>query len=482
MRDRVRSFEWKLLRADRTVLAVTLLLGAAVAYGLHNGVSWVRFQQRTIASVQAEERTRLDGHRAMIARLEAGDTTTGVMPWTDPRVPSNAGGTLAARYTILPPASLATLAVGQSDLYPYYAKISTRTKQTFIVNDEIENPANLLSGRFDLSFVIVYILPLIILALTYNIVSAEREQGTLALLLSQPISVRSVIARKVMSRAWIVFGLVAGLSILGMVLSGVNLAQRDALSRLGLWMLVVVLYGAFWFAAAIAVNALGRSSATNAVVLLAVWLAVVVLVPSLYNVTITALAPSPSRVELTTALRAATNEANEQGTALLQRYYLDHPELMAGGDSAAMNNYAARSVVVMEAVEKSMAPTLTGFDRQLMEQQRLADRYRYVSPAVVTHAALLDVAGTSAHRYAHFQSQVDQYHGEWRSYFLPKVFARAQLTGGAYDALPVFRFQDEPVGSLLARVSGGVMVLLAMVAVVTWIGLRGLRRNVTMGA
>lgn len=475
MRDPIRSFEWRLLRADRTVLAASLLFGAVVAYGLYNGASWVRFQQRTIEGVRAEERHRLEGHKATIARLAAGDTA-GVKPWTDPRVPSNAGGTLAARYTILPPASLAVLAVGQSDLYPYYAKISTRTKQTFIVNDEIENPTNLLSGRFDLSFVVIYLFPLIILALTYNVVSAEREQGTLALLLSQPVSARRIILRKLGVRAAIVFVLVLGLTIAGVLVGGVDVTRPDAVPRLGLWALVVVLYGALWFAAALAVNSLGRSSAANAVILLAVWLGVVVLVPSLYNVAITTVVPSPSRVEMTTALRQATNQANEQGTALLQRYYLDHPELMGGGDSASMNNYAARSIVVQEAVERSMGPTLRGFDKQLAAQQRLADKYRYASPAIVTQASLLDVAGTSAHRYAHFQRLVDDYHAEWRAFFFPRIFARAQLTGSEYDALPVFRFQEEPVGSLLARVAPGLVVLAVFAAVIGIAGLRGLRR------
>jgi ABC-2 type transport system permease protein len=62
------------------------------------------------------------------------------------------------------PAATGALAIGQSDLYPYYFKISTNSKETFANNDEIENPVHLLAGRFDLAFVIVYLLPLVILA------------------------------------------------------------------------------------------------------------------------------------------------------------------------------------------------------------------------------------------------------------------------------------------------------------------------------
>ncbi|MBC7896712.1 MAG: ABC transporter permease subunit, partial [Cytophagaceae bacterium] len=266
---RLAAFEWRLLRADATLRTLTVVLTAIVGYALYNGAQWVRFQQQTIASVQDEERGRVQAHQATIARLSAGDST-GIKPWTNPAIPSNAGGTLGTRYAVLPPASLAAFAVGQSDLYPYYTRVSTRTKQTFIVNDEIENPVNLLAGRFDLAFVVIYLLPLLILALSYNIVSAEREQGTLDLVLSQPVDARRVIAVKLLTRVGVVLGLAVALLLVGAVLSGGGLFAAGAAARLGLWVLVVALYCLFWFSAALCVNALGKSSSTNAVALLGV--------------------------------------------------------------------------------------------------------------------------------------------------------------------------------------------------------------------
>src|SRR4030095_593469 len=108
---------------------------------------------------------------------------------------------------------LSALSVGQSDLYPYYFKVSRQSKQTFVTNDEIENPTNLLAGRFDLSFVIIYLLPLLILALSYNLISAEREQGTLAMMMSQPVALRSFVAGKVGLRGIVVLLLAIGFSL-----------------------------------------------------------------------------------------------------------------------------------------------------------------------------------------------------------------------------------------------------------------------------
>lgn len=471
---RLARFEWRLLRADATLRTLGIVLTLLVGYALFNGGRWVAFQRDTIRNVQGEERERLAAHQATMRRLAAGDSA-GVAPWTNPAIPSVAGGTQATRYAVLPPAPLATFAVGQSDLYPYYARVSTRTKQTFIVNDEIENPVNLMAGRFDLAFVVIYVLPLLILALTYNVVSAEREQGTLDLVLSQPVDARRVIGAKLLARIGLVLGVTILLLALGTLVGGTSLTAPGTLPRLALWALVVSLYALFWFGVALAVNATGQSSATNAVILLGAWLAVVVIIPSLYNVAVTTLRPSPSRVELTTALRAATNEANEKGSTLLQKYYLDHPEMMAGG-KPDMENFAARSIAVQEDVEASMAPQLSDFDRRLVEQQALADRYRFVSPALVVQAALFDLSGTSMHRYRYFQEAVDAFHREWRAWFFPRIFARATLTPQDFDALPRFTFAEEPAGAVAARVLPAIAGLALPTLLLGLLAIGALRR------
>lgn len=471
---RFAAFEWRLLRADATLRLFGIVLTLLAGYALFNGTRWVGFQRDTIATVQEEEQARLAEHQATIDRLAAGDST-GIKPWTNPAIPSVAGGTQATRYAVLPPAPLAAFAVGQSDLYPYYARVSTRTKQTFIVNDEIENPVNLMAGRFDVAFVVIYVLPLLILALSYNIVSAEREQGTLDLVLSQPVDARRVIGAKLLARIGVVLGVTLALLLVGTLAGGASLATPGALSRLALWAAIVSLYALFWFGVALAVNAAGKSSATNAVILLGAWLAVVVIIPSLYNVAVTTARPSPSRVELTTALRAATNEATEQGSVLLQKYYLDHPEMMTGG-APDMDNFAARSVAVQEAVESSMAPALADFDQRLVAQQALADRFRFVSPALVLQAALFDLSGTSVHRYRYFQGEVDRFHAAWRAWFFPRIFAKSTLSAADFRALPAFEFAEEPASVVAVRVMPAVVGLLLPTLLLAALASGGLRR------
>jgi ABC-2 type transport system permease protein len=106
--------------------------------------------------------------------------------------------------------------------------VTYQSKIHFIHNNDIENPSHLLSGHFDLAFVIVYLFPLLIFALSYNLLSAEREIGTLRLLMSQPLALRTLVPGKVLVRA----GALLALAVVAPVL--VLLAARpEAVAAVG---------------------------------------------------------------------------------------------------------------------------------------------------------------------------------------------------------------------------------------------------------
>lgn len=446
------KYEWRNLSADRAPLAVSLVLGAAIAYGAFNGSGWVRFQRGAIAEALSEERERLDRIRAEIPEVESGRKT--VSAFADPRLPQSFGRNMGTRYAVMPPAALGSLAIGQSDLYPYYFRVSTGSKESFLNNDEIENPVHLLAGRFDLAFVFLYLYPLVILAFSYNIVSAEKESGTLALTMSQPVSLGRIVMAKVLLRALFVLALAVVLSVGGVVIGGADLAAEGARWRLLMWAGVTAAYGAFWFALAIAVNALGRGSATNAMTLAGAWLLLVIVIPSVLNVAVKAAHPVPSRVELIQAIRVAGDESTRQGSKLLARYLEDHPELAPPSSGpGGPPDFGTLLVAVNEATERKVQPVLAEFDAQLANQQRMVDRFRYLSPAIVAQAAFNDLAGSSSHRYQHFLTQVDEYHRQWRGFLVPRILKKEKLSTADLDKLPAFTFREESTSAVTGRVT-----------------------------
>jgi ABC-2 type transport system permease protein len=472
MLTRIIRHEWRLLHADHTVWVVAAVFAAAIGYGVWNGVRWVDFQRRALADAAAEETERYARISAQALELER--TGGQVSPFADPRSPSNVGGRFGPRYAMLPPGPLAPLAIGQSDLLPYYFRVSTDARENIVAATELENPHRLLVGRFDLAFALIYLYPLLILALCYNMLSAEKEQGTLALALSQPLSLPTLTTGKVALRALVLVGIVVTFSVVALLASGADLSARGAVPRLALWIAIVAGYGAFWFALAILVASLGRSSAANATILASFWLVLVVMLPSLFNLAVTTMYPVPSRVEMVQATRVAADEANASGSKLLARYYEDHPELATGDAQQAMNDFNVIRVAVSDEVEKRVRPVIDTYERQIARQQMAIDRLRFLSPAVLMQDALNDIAGTGVARHRHFMAQVDVFHRRWRAYFTPLIFQKARFT--AFEDVPTFHYEDEATGGVVARVAVGAAGLLAPSLLIGLVGLRRLKR------
>jgi ABC-2 type transport system permease protein len=471
MRD-LLAFEWRVLRRERTlwlVGAVFLLLGA---YASVTGARFAAERRAAIAELETEQRTRLDSIAALAGRLDAGEAR--VPSFQDPRVPAVAGRGMASQYAILPPGPLAPLAIGQADVQPFWALVTTRTKQTFFVNDEIENPARLLAGRLDIAFVILVVFPLLVLALTFDVVAGERERGTLALVLAQPVEPRRVLGAKVGLRALLVAGLAIALSVGAALATGVPLSDATAVLRLAAWSGVVLLYAAFWFAVALAINARRLSAAASAVALLGVWLVVVVVLPALASAAISVTHPAPSRIVLTTQLRTATDDAAARRQDAVATFLLDHPGYV--GDSAAASDPYVAATALQDAAERTMAPHYAAFDAALDAQRRAAERFRLLSPALVVQGALLDLSGTGEHRFRHYESQFDQYHAAWRDVFTQRMLQRQALGTAEIASLPAWTFAEEGWDVLGRRLAPGLLLLVALVAVIGLPGWRALDR------
>ena len=451
--------EWRLLMADRPLRIALGLFALLLVYALVNGVVWTRFQERTVETAYAG-----NVDRAGALAQELTDIENGAEPasrFSDPRLPNVLGGPRGRHTAVLEPGPLTALAVGQSDLLPYYYDVNIYTNEaTFHQNGEVESPLNLMVGRFDLAFLVVYLLPLLVLALSFNVLSEEREQGTLALTLSQPVSACGVVAAKLAFRALLVVGMVLAVALLGILGTG----GLGAPGRIALWCAAVVAYALFWFVLAAWVNSLRRSSAWNATVLVGAWLVLVVVLPAALNIAAGLLHPLPSRVQTVTAQREASNEAVNRRSELLARYLEDHPE-MAGGVVDDEPGLGALAWAATDAVNRRLEEVTAEHDVRRAEQIALVRRYRFLSPALLTQEVLIDAAGTGDARFGDFQSQVRAFAERWREFFVPAILASEQMDASVLTNLPQFRLADEGAAEVARRAAvpltalGGFLIL-----------------------
>lgn len=469
------NFERSLFRADQLDFFVALILFAAVGYAFVNGQSWMNKQQQAVHVAQTEESVRLQELKDKLARIDAGN----FKPTKAFENPANAywvGNRHAATYAILPPTAFAATAIGQSDLNPPYIKVSADNKESFALNEEIENPGNLLIGNFDLAFVVVFLLPLLIIALSYNLLSAEHEQGTLAITMTNPVPLWVLIAGKLGFRVALVFSLTASMTVIGLLAIGTDLSTLDSLVRLGWWMVLLFAYILFWFALAATVNVLAKSSAQNALILTGLWIVILLVLPTFISIAVNVAYPVPSRVAMVGLIRAVQTDANKQSDATVARFEQEHPEMTAkplakGDDTAAIR----RRVLVQQAAAERITQIMAGYDRQLAQQQRSVNTLRFLSPAIVMQEALNAVAGTDNNRYRHLSRQVDAFHRVWQGFFLPRVLENTPLTLADYQHFPRFSYVEQASSETTRRLFAGLLGLAVPIGLLCLFSVRRIR-------
>jgi len=457
------------LSRERTVAMVLALALAAVAYATWSGSAW-----------KARQRAELDAAATALAEATAEETRTlraladGTLAVAD--APGAGLPNTVRTELLLPPGPLAELAVGEADLRPDQATITAvgRASDMFRFY-QVDNPALLALGRFDLAFVVVYLLPLMILGMSYSVLSADRESGALGLLLAQPLTAGQV--------AWARIGLrttlVGGAVLLGGLLAWLVFAPRpldsQAVPRLMLWSAVVTGYCAFWGCVAGLVAARNASSDRNALVLLLAWAVITLLLPSAITLAAQTLSPTPSRMEYVTAARAAENEANARGRQLVQGYLLDHPELEAT-EQSAVAPFIKTFVLVQQRVEAAVAPVTERFDARLQRQQQIGAALSYLSPASLAQATLTEIAGSSFARHRRFESEARALRGAWLAALEGPIIAGRRLTAAEYAALPRPDFAETPPGPIAAAAAPRLAVLLGYAALAGWLAARAFRR------
>jgi ABC-2 type transport system permease protein len=460
MTTNIFLLELRLLARDKSSWVLLALLAGAVLYGIANGE---RVAERVAQAGLAGEAAVDQAHEAVRAHLS--------------RLAQNPrGGRPLPAYTValrgasarLPPAPLPALAVGQADLSPAHEKISpfgaTKPSEN---RAELENPSHLLSGAFDLSFVLIWLFPLFVLGLVYDLMAGDRESGTLRLALAQGIKPFGWMLRRAVARSLPLFLVACFAILLAWGVSDVEVGFSRAALAAG----VVIAYGLFWLALAMAVNTVAKSAASAATALGSCWVLLVLIAPTLLNVAVESAFPTPSRVALVAVGREAGAEVEKKGAEVIESFYRDHPELAPEGQRASS---FSRTLAIDLEVREAIDPKIAQFDEQLAAQQAAVAKWRFLSPAIAAHEALTDLAGTGYWRYRAFREQVTTYRKSIADYYAPKVHRGEPFQLADYSEVPVFVFQ-EPDKAWAGRAGagiGGIFALSAILALGTLWSLR----------
>lgn len=433
--------EFALALRSRLSIAALVLLALVAMLAVVSGLHTIDMQRQAIErSVRAQQ-----AEQSLVARQHAGEA-------------GDAGsfGYYAFHATWDPPAPLAFAALGQRDVQPYLLRVRLLGLQSQLYESDTANPEMALSGSFDFAFVLVYLLPLVALALVHDLVSGEREAGRLGLLLATATRPGRAWGRRVILRYGLVLAALLLPFAIGCAVAGVPLPQALAVA------VVAAPYAAFWFGIFAFIAARARSSAVGAMTMFALWLVLTLLAPTAANTLINQSVPAGRGVDLMLAQRQLVHAGWDQPKeATFERFFRTHPEWR--GTPPVTGRFHWKWYYAMhQAGDDAVAPQVAEYEDSLRTRQRRAEQAGWFLPGISAQVALQGLANTNLQAQLRYRERIAEFHAALRRYFYPYMFKEIPFRMTDVEAMP--RYAAPAVSGTVSASSIAALIALAVFA------------------
>ena len=233
--------EWKhFIRSPYKVIAIFLFILASV-YGIHNSVFLYQTQINEIAKI--EERVSQERQEFVKKHLAENQSTLQNNNSRDYTSPYWALRQFPL-YHFKKPSPSMVFSIGQSEQYGFYKRITFNSSPyDNDLSEEIANPERLQMGTFDFSFALLFLLPLVLVILLFNIKSNEIEQGFMSLIEVQVTSRNSWIVARVGFYSFLALFISYGLILYGSLLMTSHQPIKTSIASM---MLYTFFYVLFW--------------------------------------------------------------------------------------------------------------------------------------------------------------------------------------------------------------------------------------------
>lgn len=321
------------------------------------------------------------------------------------------------------PYPLTGLAAGIKDITPVSEKVNYYTDYA-AVDREMTNPAILFEGRLDMVYVNLYLIPLLMIVLVYNIISSEKEKGISHLLIVQGGTLKRVMSGKLLIRLIIIFVAALIINISGMLLSPSGMPSfQDAF----LWCFLLFSYCVLWIALCFAIISMDRNSVFNLFACMAVWIFLLFLLPLVINKTAQTKYPSDLKLlDLEEKDRQISDEVwAMKPKMVVDSFYRNFPKyapVYKPSDTLDNQNDAffAGYYYIKQKRMKAVIDSLWKGDHNA---NQMAFRLIQYNPVQSTEHLFTLLARTSRADYQEYKKDVKDFQKEWQTCFFDRVFA-----------------------------------------------------------
>lgn len=260
--------------------------------------------------------------------------------------------------------------------------------------------------KVDWAFIIGYVLSFIALLFTFDAIAGERESGTLRLMLANPTPRHSVLIGKFL-------GALISLSIplvqavlmnllLIYIMGDVQLGP-EAWLRLGMILIVAMLYVCLFIALGLLISARVRESAVSLVILLLIWVVFVIFTPSTLASIASGFSPPMSTDEF-------WNTQQQSSQALEAEY-----ESRLQGVTDPSKRIRLQAEYYVKDTEDEERLNEEHLNRQIA-QVAFARTISRISPAAVFQHLLESFSGTGFERHRQFLKNAQRYARQYRQF------------------------------------------------------------------
>jgi ABC-2 type transport system permease protein len=392
--------EMRLLMRARLAVAALVLLSVLSGLAVYAGLTEIAQQKDTIARIDPLNDRAVN----VLSKAYAGGGDAGY----------------AAYYTFYTtwdaPTDAAFLALGLRDVAPYVLRIRALGLHAQLYEGEMFNPELALPGKFDFAFVLIYLAPLFIIVLLHDLLSSERQSGRLRLLLTMAGTGGAVWYQRIGLRVALVLLALLLPVVVGAIVAGAGIHIMLITSA------IVLAYVLFWSGISLLVAALGRRSSTNAMVLMASWVVVTLVLPALLNVVMLRAIPVNQGVDLMLAQRQNINGAwDVSRDATMTAFFNAYPEWK---DTAPLPNkfHWKWYYAFQQLGDMSVTPQATAYRQGLLARDTWTSRAGFVLPGVGAQVLLHRLAATDLQAQLAYQDNIAAFHQQIRTFYYPYIF------------------------------------------------------------
>jgi ABC-2 type transport system permease protein len=395
-------FEFKHFSRNKfKVLAFILFLLAGI-YAIYNGISLQQKQQLEIKNI---EQQALKDKQKVIAWFDEGKKGPEDRPWIDINEPYWALGNTPV-FVFKKPSPLLPLSIGQTEQYGYYKSITIRSSaydQDMV--EEIANPERLINGNIDFLFVLIFLMPLLLIILVYNLNGLEKD-----LSFDKLVSVQTGNKLKWLFIRLSFYILTTFLSMaIFIMLLAVN---REAFSthstELSSFLKVTVLYFIFWTFILYIIISNSNGSSSQAFRMISIWLILCVLIPGAIHQYASMKYPANYMTNYLDASRKEANEIYELSPDTLAKELLIlYPELKNtkyGKDTIIDESIVGNSIsALLNSMNKK---AITNIEDQNEQKNKLIEFSYWFNPVSLFQNQLNRITSTDYYAYHAYRKKV----------------------------------------------------------------------------